>query len=101
MSEFFEFIFDKDLVHLPHVGGMHTWSNNQASSHLDRFLVSPSCEAHYSIVFLKRLDRVCLDHFPIVLDCEGIYEGERYLKFENMRLKVDSFILLVEIKFVH
>ncbi|KAG6644345.1 hypothetical protein CIPAW_08G049600 [Carya illinoinensis] len=38
------------------------------------------------------MDRVCSDHFPIVLDCGGIQEGKRYFKFENMWLKVEGFV---------
>ncbi|KAG2711914.1 hypothetical protein I3760_04G100200 [Carya illinoinensis] len=73
MNEFSEFIFDMNLMNLPLAGGVHTWSR------LDRFLQ-------------KRLDRVCSDHFSIVLDCGGIQEGKRYFKFENIWLKVEGFV---------
>lgn len=39
-----------------------------------------------------RLPHVCLDHFPIMLNCGGIHMGRRYFKFENMCLKVDDFV---------
>jgi hypothetical protein len=27
---------------------------------------------------------LCFDHFPILLDCDGIQEGKKPFKFENM-----------------
>ena len=77
MQDFSDFIFDMDLVDLPIVGGEYTWSNNRSWSRLDRFLVSPSWEIHYPTMLQKRMDRICSDHFPIVLDCGGIQEGKR------------------------
>ncbi|XP_035539695.1 uncharacterized protein LOC118344047 [Juglans regia] len=91
MEEFSEFMFDLDLMDLPLAGGEYTWSNSRRWSRLDRFLVSPSWEAHYSELYQKRLARVCSNHFPIMLDCGGINRGRQYFKFENMWLAVDGF----------
>ncbi|KAG6633254.1 hypothetical protein CIPAW_12G035100 [Carya illinoinensis] len=67
MSNFSDCIFDLGLVDLPLMGGAFTWSNNQPWSKLDRFLVSPEWESHYSEVCQKRLPRLSFDHFPILL----------------------------------
>ncbi|XP_042972866.1 uncharacterized protein LOC122304675 [Carya illinoinensis] len=95
MEEFFEFIFELDLMDLPLVGGEYTWSNGRVWSKFDRFLVSPSWEAHYLEICQKSLPRVCSDHFPILLDCGGIHSGRRYFKFENMWLTTDGFVEMV------
>jgi hypothetical protein len=53
MMEFFDFIFDLDLMDLPLVGGTYTWSNNWESpswSRIDRFLVSLAWEAQFPSV---------------------------------------------------
>jgi hypothetical protein len=36
--------------------------------------------------------RLCSDHFPILLDCDGMIKGKRPFKFENMWLKADGFV---------
>ncbi|KAG6635923.1 hypothetical protein CIPAW_11G076800 [Carya illinoinensis] len=95
MEEFSEFIFDLDLTDLPLVKGKYTWSNGQVWSKLDRFLVSPSWEAHFTEVCQKRLARVRSDHFPIMLDCGDIHNGRRYFKFENMWLAAEGFVEMV------
>jgi endonuclease/exonuclease/phosphatase family metal-dependent hydrolase len=72
---------------LPLLGGSFTWSNNQETSswsRLDRFLVSPNWEVKCPGLLQKRLHRLCSDHFPILLDCDGIQRGPRLFKFENM-----------------
>ncbi|KAG6650816.1 hypothetical protein CIPAW_06G068900 [Carya illinoinensis] len=90
--EEFEFIFDLDLLNLPLVVGVSTWSNSQSWLRLDRFLVSSSWEVHYPELCQKRLPRVCSDHFPILLDNGGINGGWRYFKFKNVWLEVDGFV---------
>ncbi|XP_040986403.1 uncharacterized protein LOC121234516 [Juglans microcarpa x Juglans regia] len=92
MEEFSEFMFDLDPMDLPLAGGEFTWSNSREWSRLDRFLVSPSWEAHYSELYQKRMARYCSDHFAIMLDCGGINRGRQYFKFENMWLAVDGFV---------
>ncbi|KAG2689058.1 hypothetical protein I3760_09G122900 [Carya illinoinensis] len=84
MTEFSEFIYDLNLVDIPLLGGAFTWSNNHTWSRLDRFLVSSDWESQYPKVCQRRLSRLCLDHFPILLDCGGIQGGRRYFKFENV-----------------
>ena len=85
--EFSECIFDLNLIDLPLVGGVATWSNNQTWSRLDRFLISPELESHFPDIWQARLARLASDHWPILLDCGGIRSGKRYFKFENMWLK--------------
>ncbi|KAG2725795.1 hypothetical protein I3760_01G083200 [Carya illinoinensis] len=92
MEEFSKLIFELDLMDLPLVGGEFTWSNSKGWSRLDRFLVSPSWEAHFLELCQKMLPHVCSDHFPILLDRGSIHGGRRYFKFENMWLATDGFI---------
>jgi len=40
----------------------------------------------------RRLPRILLDHFPILLDWGTHREGSRYFKFENMWLKSEGFV---------
>lgn len=50
MLEFSEFIFEQDLMDIPLVGGIFTWSNNRdppAWSRIDKFLLSLDWEAHF------------------------------------------------------
>ncbi|KAG6663824.1 hypothetical protein CIPAW_02G049700 [Carya illinoinensis] len=92
MEAFSECIFDLNLVDLPLAGGTATWSNNQSWSRLNRFLISPEWECHFSEVWQKRLPHIGLDHWPILLDCGGIRKGCRPFKFENMWLKSEGFV---------
>ena len=39
--------------------------------------------------------RLCSNHFPILLDCDGMIRGKRPFKFENMWLKADGFVDMV------
>jgi hypothetical protein len=39
-----------------------------------------------------RLPKLCSEHFLILLDCGDFHRGIRYFKFENMRLKYESFV---------
>ncbi|XP_041012226.1 exodeoxyribonuclease-like [Juglans microcarpa x Juglans regia] len=78
MEEFSEFMFDLDLMDLPLIGGKFTWSNSRGWSRLDRFIISPSWEAHFPELRQKRLAQVCSDHFPILLDCGGVHRGCQY-----------------------
>ncbi|KAG6731628.1 hypothetical protein I3843_01G131600 [Carya illinoinensis] len=59
---------------------------------LDRFVVSSTWETHFLTLCQKQLPWLCLDHFPLLLDCGGLQEGWRYFKFENMWLKVEGFV---------
>ncbi|KAG6631925.1 hypothetical protein CIPAW_13G122500 [Carya illinoinensis] len=43
----------------------------------------------------KRLQRLCSDHFPVLLDGGGVQGGKRPFKFENMWLKKEGFVDLV------
>jgi hypothetical protein len=47
---------------------------------------------HSFRVSKRRLSILCLDHFPILLDCGDFHKGCRYLKFENMLLKSEGFL---------
>jgi exonuclease III len=96
MEEFSRFIFDRGLVDIPLRGGQFTWSNGHSWSRIDRFLLSSGWEEKYSNVVQKRLTRVMTDHFPIILESEGTTSRGGYFKFENMWLKFEEFVELVE-----
>jgi hypothetical protein len=48
-------------------------------------------EAYYPKLFQNRLPSLCSDHFPILLDCQGVQGGTINFKFENMWLKAEGF----------
>ena len=60
-------------------------------SHLDRFLVSADCESHCSKVIQRCLSRPVSDHFPILLDSDGVRTGPSPFRFELMWLKFEGF----------
>lgn len=91
MTAFLDLIFKLDLIDLPLVGGAFAWSNGRNWSHLDRFLISTSWKALF-LTLVRRLLRICSDHYPIMLDCEGVTGGHRYFKFETMWLKDEDFV---------
>ena len=74
---------------------MFTWSNDRqisAKSRIDRFLISSDWADHFGLVNQRRLPQLLSDHYPILLDCGRIVGGKSPFRFENMWLKVDSFV---------
>lgn len=58
MMEFENFIFYKELMDILFLGGSFTWSNSRypsSWSRIDRFLVSPDCQAQYPELSQKRV----------------------------------------------
>jgi hypothetical protein len=99
MMEFSDFIFYQGRMDLPLVGGSFTWSLSHDPpkwSRIDCFLASPYWEAWLLGVSQKRLSRLCLDHFPILLDYGDVSRGCKPFKFENMWLKAEGFVGLVK-----
>jgi hypothetical protein len=92
MTDFSDFISEQGLMDLPLARGTFTWSNSFSRFRIDRFLVSPEWEVKYPGLSQKQLLRLCLDHFPILLDCDGMIRGKRPFKFENMWLKHNGFV---------
>jgi hypothetical protein len=86
MMEFSNFIFYQGLMDLPFVGGSFTWSNNR-----DSFAWS-GVGSPVSWCTQRRLPRLCLDHFPILVDCGDFLRVSRSFKFEIMRLKSEGFV---------
>jgi hypothetical protein len=92
MSDFSDFISEQGFMDLPLAGGTFTWSNSHSRSRINRFLVSLDWEVKYLGLIQKRLLRLCLDHFPILLNCDALIRGKRPFKFENMWLKNEGFV---------
>ena len=94
MRRFTDVLNDLDLRDLPLQGGHYTWqggSNGRSMSRLDRFLVSPDWESQCNRVIQRRLPRPVSDHFPIMLDSEGVRTGPSPFRFELMWLKYEGF----------
>ena len=60
-------------------------------SRLDRFLVSADWESHCSKVIQRCLSRPISDHFPILLDSDGVRTGPSLFRFKLTWLKFDGF----------
>jgi hypothetical protein len=76
------------------IGGKFTWSNNRALQswpRIDRFLLSPKWGEQFLDVSQRRLPRILLDHFPLMLDCGVSGGGSRYFKSENV-VKIKGFL---------
>ena len=94
MRRFSDILNDLDLRDLPLQGGPYTWSgglNGSSMSRLDRFLVTADWESHCNKVTQRRLPRPVSDHFPIMLDSDGIRTGLTPFRFELMWLKYEGF----------
>ena len=94
MRRFSDVLNDLGLRDLPLQGGHYTWqggSNGRSMSRLDRFLVSPDWESQCNRVIQRRLPRPVSDHFPIMLDSEGVRAGPSLFRFELMWLKYEGF----------
>ena len=94
MRRFAEIVNEMGLRDLPLQGGPYTWSggrNGRSMSRLDRFLVSSDWECQFSNVVQKCLPRPISDHFPILLDSDGVRTGPSPFRFELMWLKFRGF----------
>jgi hypothetical protein len=90
--DFAYFIFEQRLIDLPIVRGRITWSNRSARSRLDTFLISTDWEEYFSKVCQKRMPRVLLNHFPVMLECGVRRRGRIPFWFENMWLQAEGFV---------
>ena len=94
MRRFSDIMNDLNLSDLPLQGGPYTWSgglNGSAMSRLDRFLVTADWESQCNKVTQRRLPRPVSDHFPILLDSDGVRTGPSPFRFELMWLKYEGF----------
>ena len=94
MRRFADVLNELGLRDLPLQGGHYTWqggSNGRSMSRLDRFLVTPDWESQCNRVIQRRLPRPVSDHFPIMLDSEGVRTGPSPFRFELMWLKYEGF----------
>ena len=95
MVNFSDFISKQGLIDLPLEGGTFTWSNSREvalCSRLDRFLLSLDWEEHFSNIRQRRLQRLLLDHFPILLEGGNFQSDSWSFRFENTWLKANGFV---------
>ena len=59
---------------------------------MDRFLFSVDQEDKFPTVSQRRISRLCLDDFPIVLEGGSFQGGSMSFRFENMWLKDVGFV---------
>ena len=84
-----------ELRDYPLQGGPFTWRgglNNQSQSRLDRFLVTDDWDKMFDGVVQGILARPVSDHFPILLEGEGLKKGPSSFRFENMWLEEKGFM---------
>ena len=94
MRRFSDILNDLDLRDLPLQGGPYTWRgglNGSSMSRLDRFLVTTDWESHCNKVTQRCLSRPVSDHFPILLNSDGVRMGPSPFRFELMWLKYEGF----------
>ena len=94
MRRFFDILNDLGLRDLLLQGGPYIWRgglNGRSKSLLDRFVVSADWESHYCKVIQSCLPRPVSDHYPILLDSDGIRMGPSPFRFELMWLEYEGF----------
>ena len=65
--------------------------NGQSRSRLDSFFILEDWDNHFSEVTQCTLLRPVSDHFPILLDGDGVRRDPIPFRFENMWLKENGF----------
>ncbi|RVW39533.1 Transposon TX1 uncharacterized 149 kDa protein [Vitis vinifera] len=88
MRRFSEVIGELGLRDFPLAGGPFTWIgglNSQASSRLDRFLISDQWEDHFSAITQSALPHLVFDHNPIVLEARGFSSGKSPFKLKALK----------------
>ena len=94
MRNFDAFIQETELRDINLANGKYTWSNfweNATKNKLDRFLFSSGWEEFFPQVRQKRGDRVCSDHYTIILDTSPVIWEPTPFLFENMWLGHPKF----------
>ena len=61
-------------------------------SRIDRALVSLDWEEHFENVSQRVLPHVLSNHYPLLLEAGVVRHGQNAFKFENMWLKIKSFV---------
>ena len=74
IHKFSDFKADHGVLDLPLEGDAFTWSNSCVEalrSRIDRFLLLPDWEDKCPFVCQRRMAKLVLDHFPILLEGEN------------------------------
>ena len=78
MRSFSDILNDLEPRDVPLQGGPYTWRgglNGRSMSRIDRFLVTADWESHCNKVIQRYLPKPVSDHFPILLDSDGVRMG--------------------------
>lgn len=93
-NEFQAFVNKFNIVDLPLKGGNWTWSkqkDNPSFSRIDQFLVFSDLILELPSLNQKVLSRPTSDHFPILLDYDGIQWGPCPFRIDNKWFKNGEF----------
>ncbi|XP_026378383.1 uncharacterized protein LOC113272800 [Papaver somniferum] len=93
------FITSHELVDLPLLGGVYTWSDMQVNPllcRLNRFLLSMDMDLRFPAAIQLALTRVTSDHKPIMLMTKPDIMCKPYFKFENSWILHKDFLKKVE-----
>lgn len=93
-NEFQSYLDKFDLVDLPLKGGKWTWSNKREKpsfSIINQFLISSDLVLKLSGLNQKVFYRPISNHFPILLDSNGIQWGPSSFRIDNKWFKNSKF----------
>ncbi|CAH9115467.1 unnamed protein product [Cuscuta epithymum] len=94
-----------DLLQLPALGSVFTWSGMRSSGRvwekLDMFLANQEFVDKFETVKIQHWSKTPSDHCPLILMCDSaLTQGPRQFRFQNMWLLNEEFLKFVRNKWV-